>query len=203
MLDAMAKTSEAAEKRGVFLAGQPALDFLNTEWPTATGKQDFFETDEDVISWLHQAELAPNGLKEVRPSGALLRSAHALRSVIRSLVEARKAGKTPDLSDLNAYLTAAQSYPQLAWASPKTIAVKTIRPADTAEQVLAPVALKAAELLSAGDLRRVKLCDDPTCVHWFYDQTKPGHRRWCSMATCGNRLKVKTYRQSRRAPAAD
>jgi predicted RNA-binding Zn ribbon-like protein len=199
MLEAMAKTSEVSEKQGVFLAGQSALDFLNTEWQTATGKQDFFGTDEDVLTWLHQAELAPDTVREVRPSGALLRSAHALRAVIRSLVEARKAGKTPDLSDLNAYLTAAQSYPQLSWTSPNAIAIKTVRPSDTAEQVLAPVALKAAELLSSADFRRVKLCADPTCVLWFYDHTKPGHRRWCSMATCGNRLKVKNYRQSRKA----
>jgi predicted RNA-binding Zn ribbon-like protein len=197
MLESMTKPSKPA-KPGVFLAGQTALDFLNTEWPTtaATGMTDYFESDEDVFDWLRQADLAPRGVKEVRPAGALLRSALALRSVIRKLVEARKAGKTPDLSDLNAYLVAAQSHPQLAWTPSKTIAVKTVRANDTAEQVLAPVALKAAELFSVGDFRRVRRCDDPTCVHWFYDQTKPGRRRWCSMATCGNRLKVRTYRQS-------
>jgi predicted RNA-binding Zn ribbon-like protein len=195
MLKEMSRTSKTIEKTGVFLAGDPALDFLNTEWPTASGKEDFFETDEDVFAWLRQAGLAPDGVKSVRPTGALLRAARALRAVIRNMVESRKAGKVPDLSDLNAFLLAAQSHPQLAWTNSKTIAMKTVRAADTAEQVLAPVALKAAELFSTADFRRVRRCDDSSCVHWFYDLTRPGRRRWCSMATCGNRLKVKTYRR--------
>ena len=195
MLKGMSKGLKTVEKKGVFLAGDPALDFLNTEWPTPSGTEVFFETDEDVFIWLRQAGLAPEGVRSVRPSGALLRAAKALRATLRSLVESRKAGKVPDLSDLNAFLVAAQSHPQLSWTNSKTIAIKTVRAADTAEQVLAPVALKAAELFSTADFRRVRRCDDPSCVHWFYDLTRPGRRRWCSMATCGNRLKVKTYRK--------
>lgn len=199
MLDVMRKDPAPVKKQGLFLASHAALDFLNTEWPTADGKEDFFETDEDVLTWLRQAGMAPEGVKEVRPSGALLRSAIALRAVIRTLVESRKAGKVPDLSDLNAFLVAAQSHPQLLWTSSKTIKMTTLRPTDTAEQVLSPVALMAAELFSTADFRRVRRCDDSTCVHWFYDQTRPGRRRWCSMATCGNRLKVKTYRRRKRS----
>jgi len=195
MLEEMAKNSRPVEKRGVFLASDPSLDFLNTEWPTASGKEDFFETDEDVFSWLRQAGLASDGVQEVRPTGALLRAARALRSVLRTLVESRKAGKVPDFSDLNAFLVAAQSHPQLVWTKSKSIALKTVRAADTAEQILAPVALKAAELFSTADFRRVRRCGEHTCVHWFFDTTRPGRRRWCSMATCGNRLKVKSYRE--------
>jgi predicted RNA-binding Zn ribbon-like protein len=194
MLDEMSKNSRSVEKRGVFLASDPALDFLNTEWPTATGREDFFETDEDVFNWLRQAGLAADGVEEVRPAGALLRAARALRAVLRTLVESRKVGKAPEFSDLNAFLVAAQSHPQLVWTKSKSIALKTIHAAGTAEQVLAPVTLKAAELLSTADFRRVRRCGEQTCVHWFLDTTRPGRRRWCSMATCGNRLKVKSYR---------
>ena len=195
MLEVMSRDSKPVEKRGVFLASDPSLDFLNTEWPTASGKEDFFETDEDVFTWLGQAGLAPDRVQEVRPTGALLRAARALRAVLRTLVEARKAGKVPDFSDLNAFLVAAQSHPQLIWTKSKSVALKTVRTADTAEEILAPVALKAAELFSTADFRRVRRCGEQTCVHWFLDTTRPGRRRWCSMATCGNRLKVKSYRQ--------
>jgi predicted RNA-binding Zn ribbon-like protein len=195
MLEVMPKKSRSVEKRGVFLASNPALDFLNTEWPTASAKEDFFEMDGDVFTWLRQAGLASNGVEEVRPTGALLRAARAFRAVLRNLVESRKAGKVLDFSDLNAFLVAAQSHPQLVWTKSKSIALKTVRAADTAEQILAPVALKAAELLSTADFRRVRRCGEQTCVHWFLDTTRPGRRRWCSMATCGNRQKVKSYRQ--------
>lgn len=195
----MAGNHKSNEKRALFLASQPAVDFLNTEWPNAQGKEDFFETDQDVFTWLRQAGLAPEGVTEVRPSGSLLRAAHALRDTIRTLIETRKNGKQADLSDLNAFLAAAQSHPRLSWTKSRVIVMETIRPAETAEQVLAPLALKAAELFAYADFRRVRRCDDPTCVHWFFDQTRPGKRRWCSMATCGNRLKVKTYRRRRKS----
>ncbi|WP_044176364.1 CGNR zinc finger domain-containing protein [Granulicella mallensis] len=195
MVERTSKKIEQVEKPGVFLASHAALDLLNTEWPTAAGTEDFFETDGDVFSWLRQTGLAPVGVTEVRPSGSLVRAAHALRSVIRILIEARKAGKRPDLSDLNAFLAAAQSHPQLIWSKARTIEIQTSRSTDTAEQVLAPIAVKAAELLANGDFERVRRCDSETCVHWFYDLTRPGRRRWCSMATCGNRLKVKEYRR--------
>ena len=195
MLEVMSKNSRSVEKNGVFLASDPALDFLNTEWPTSSGKEDFFQTDEDVFTWLRQAGLASDGVEEIRPTGALLRAARALRSVLRNLVESRKAGKVPDFFDLNAFLVAAQSHPQLVWTKSKSIALKTVRAANTAEQILAPVAVKAAELFSTADSRRVRRCDEQTCVHWFLDTSRPGRRRWCSMATCGNRLKVKSYRE--------
>lgn len=192
----MSKNSRSVEKRGIFLASNPALDFLNTEWPTPSGgKEDFFETDEDVFSWLRQAGLASEGVEEVRPTGALLRAARALRAVLRGLVESRKSGKAPDFSDLNAFLVAADSHPQLVWTKSKSVTLKMVRAADSAEEILAPVALIAAELFSTADFRRVRRCGEQTCVHWFLDTTRPGRRRWCSMATCGNRLKVKSYRQ--------
>jgi predicted RNA-binding Zn ribbon-like protein len=199
MLEWMPRNRDSKEKRALFLAGQAAVDFLNTEWPNATGKEDFFETDDDVFTWLRQAHLAPDGVTSVRPTGSLLRATRALRDTIRVLIETKKAGKHGDLSDLNAFLAAAQSHPQLSWTKTRSIVVETIRPSDTAEHILAPLALKAADLLAHADFRRVRLCDDPTCVHWFYDQTKPGRRRWCSMATCGNRLKVKEYRRRKKS----
>jgi len=182
------------EKQALFLAGQPAVDFLNTEWPNADGKKDFFNTDDDVFLWLRQAKLAIEGVFEVRPMGSLLRAAHALRDTIRYLVEERKAGKQPDLSDLNAFLAAAQRHRRLTWTKAKTVTEELIRSHDTAEQILAPLAEKAADLLVHVDFRRIRRCADPICMHWFYDTTKSGRRRWCSMATCGNKVKVKAYR---------
>lgn len=49
MIWVMSKHPRLIEKTGVFLASDPALDFLNTEWPTPSGKEDFFEKDEDVF----------------------------------------------------------------------------------------------------------------------------------------------------------
>lgn len=37
---------------------------------------------------------------------------------------------------------------------------------------------------------RIRGCANPDCVLWFLDTSRPGTRRWCSMAACGNRDKA-------------
>ena len=46
---------------------------------------------------------------------------------------------------------------------------------------------------------RLKACPRDVC-HWvFYDRSRNGSGKWCSMSVCGNRINTKTYR--RRAAA--
>jgi predicted RNA-binding Zn ribbon-like protein len=59
------------------------------------------------------------------------------------------------------------------------------------EDLLAPLAHSAANLFAEADRNRVRKCGQ--CVLHFYDTSKKGTRRWCSMQLCGNRLKVAAY----------
>jgi predicted RNA-binding Zn ribbon-like protein len=52
-----------------------------------------------------------------------------------------------------------------------------------------------------GSWHRFRLCADPTCTTVFYDHSKNHSARWCSMQTCGNRNKVRAFRQ-RHSPTA-
>jgi predicted RNA-binding Zn ribbon-like protein len=58
----------------------------------------------------------------------------------------------------------------------------------------------AAELVELLDQRgdRIRGCANPDCVLWFLDTTRPGTRRWCSMAACGNRDKAIRHGRLRR-----
>lgn len=49
-----------------------------------------------------------------------------------------------------------------------------------------------------GTLRRLKICAAVDCRFAFYDHSRSRTSRWCSMQTCGNRLKTRQYRQRRR-----
>jgi len=42
---------------------------------------------------------------------------------------------------------------------------------------------------------RLKACADDSCAWAYYDHSKNGCSRWCSAETCGNRSKVKRYRE--------
>jgi predicted RNA-binding Zn ribbon-like protein len=63
---------------------------------------------------------------------------------------------------------------------------------------LAPIVADVADLLAHGDASRIRKCGDPECVLHFYDISKKGTRRWCSMNLCGNRSKVAAYASRKR-----
>jgi predicted RNA-binding Zn ribbon-like protein len=42
---------------------------------------------------------------------------------------------------------------------------------------------------------RLKLCENPECRRAFFDRTRSRTRRWCDSAGCGNRARVRRYRE--------
>ncbi|HEX9767154.1 MAG TPA: CGNR zinc finger domain-containing protein, partial [Nitriliruptorales bacterium] len=46
---------------------------------------------------------------------------------------------------------------------------------------------------------RIKVCASETCQWLFNDVSRTGRRRWCDMATCGNRAKAARHRARARA----
>ncbi len=45
-----------------------------------------------------------------------------------------------------------------------------------------------------GTWSRLKICSSAECRYVYYDRSKNGSRRWCSMRVCGNRSKTRAYR---------
>jgi predicted RNA-binding Zn ribbon-like protein len=46
--------------------------------------------------------------------------------------------------------------------------------------------------------QRLRECGDEHCMTVFYDRSKNRSSRWCSMSSCGNRNKVRTFRERQR-----
>ncbi|MFB9466846.1 CGNR zinc finger domain-containing protein [Streptomyces cinereospinus] len=68
-----------------------------------------------------------------------------------------------------------------------------LAPAD-AGPLLSRVAAAVAQALTEGTWQRLKACELPDC-HWaYYDRSPAGRGRWCSMAVCGARAKMRRYR---------
>ncbi|HEV8652740.1 MAG TPA: CGNR zinc finger domain-containing protein [Actinomycetes bacterium] len=53
-----------------------------------------------------------------------------------------------------------------------------------------------------GTWRRLKACSEPRCRWVFYDRSRNRSGVWCAMSVCGNRAKVRAFRQRERAAAA-
>ena len=53
-----------------------------------------------------------------------------------------------------------------------------------------------------GSFHRLRQCQDPTCTAVFFDHSKNHSAKWCSMAVCGNRNKVRKFRERERTAKA-
>ncbi|MGH8445660.1 MAG: CGNR zinc finger domain-containing protein [Solimonas sp.] len=176
------------------IADHPALDLLNTVASPEGAPVDFWQSDADVERWLEVLDPnTPSGGTAKR--GALLNEARRLREAVRELVEQRKAGKRSDPAVLNEYLREAGSYAQLEWSRTGAPSLARVHAQGTPRARLGPLAESAAQLLADGDFTLVRCCEHPDCILWFYDRTKSHRRRWCNMATCGNRYKVAEFRK--------
>jgi predicted RNA-binding Zn ribbon-like protein len=201
ILPMISKTNgpDATTVAPLFTGDHPALDFLNTVILVNGEAIDLLRSDGDVLRWLAACNF-PHEVDSASIAADSLRgAAHHLRDAIRELVEARKAGTPIDPSALNAFLANSQSHAELSTHPDGTLALKRKWRLRTAREILAPLAESAADLLANGDIHLIRRCESNECVLWFYDRSKSHHRRWCSMAACGNRHKVAAFRKRNQA----
>lgn len=181
--------------------GNLALEFLHTSKRNRDGWVDALRTPRDVVDWLVR-HVDPSEYPE-RVEGALTVSearilfdeARRLRDVIGALVEGHHGGRVPEwaIFGLNRLLAANASTLQLA-DSRNGPTLVVLRGGASPLAWLGPVALAAAHLVTAVPRERLRPCASSRCGAWFVDTSKGGRRRWCSMATCGNREKAAAHR---------
>lgn len=73
------------------------------------------------------------------------------------------------------------------------------RPVGSAlDRLYGAVARSAADMIATDEPGRLRKCANPACRLMFYDVSKAGRRRWCSMQTCGARAKMRAHYQRQR-----
>jgi predicted RNA-binding Zn ribbon-like protein len=74
---------------------------------------------------------------------------------------------------------------------------------DSLDDALARIAERVAREISGDRADRLRICDNDTCRWVFFDSSPAGRRRWCDMATCGNRAKAARHRARAKAAELD
>jgi predicted RNA-binding Zn ribbon-like protein len=200
-----------------FIADSCALDFLNTLWRPAGVEVEGISDGDALLAWLLAAEMAPVAVvEEVRANAnmgeldAIATQARGLREWFRGFVEKYRgrpldADAVAELEPLNRLLVRDEAFPQLVVRggdepdSAPVLELVTHRRWRSPEALLFPLAHAMAALVSQADFTDVKACEGPGCVLRFLDTTRDRRRRWCSMATCGNRAKQVALRSRRAA----
>jgi predicted RNA-binding Zn ribbon-like protein len=83
--------------------------------------------------------------------------------------------------------------------SPQLLRTGRTRRAGTAAQLLSSVAADVLDLLAGPDIENVKRCAHEGCTRLYVDSSRAKNRHWCGMGTCGNKAKVRAFRERQRA----
>lgn len=182
----------------IFLAGNLCLDFVNTQIMSRGELTDLLGSEADFSLWIEESGIFEESVPEGIQSDwcrEIYTQAREFRQQLRDMVEALEHDQAvPDASiaAINHYLQDDPAYWQIEVIDGHYHSHFHYH-LSRAEQLLYPLARSAQELLSASDHSRIRQCASDKCVLHFYDSSKNGSRRWCSMETCGNRRKVKRH----------
>ena len=190
----------------LFLGNHLALDFLNTRPVQNDEAVELLPDFDALLRWFEAAGLlGSRQAASLRQQwGESARAQHVgeaireLRETLRKAVLARERGATVQRAILDELNHLMAEHPMLTRlkASGSASTTELWFDARRPEDLFAPLAYSAATLFSDVDRNRVRKCAH--CVLHFYDASKKGTRRWCSMQLCGNRFKVAAYAARRR-----
>ena len=195
------------------VGGLLALDFANTSGARDTADPiEHLQQPTHLVDWaLHAGAVdtatalrCRSALARQAGDGApLLAQALRLREAIYRTGAAIAGGGQPaatDLATLKDLATAALG-PATLKAAGNGCYRFDFQAAPVELALLGPIAWSACDLLARGGFERLKQCPGPACGWLFLDQTRNNSRRWCDMATCGNRTKGRRHRE--RHPKAE
>jgi len=120
---------------------------------------------------------------------------HAVRKALHEIAESiaeHRAPRSGALDTVNRALHARQVIELVA--APDGCSVDHRHVGDPVDDALARLADPLVTELTAGQPERIRICASDTCRWVFYDTSRTGRRRWCDMATCGNRAKAARHR---------
>jgi predicted RNA-binding Zn ribbon-like protein len=206
------RSSHMQRTPAIFIAGAPALDFLNSVATPVDVPVEWLDDGEGLLAWLRQAQLVPAlVLKEVREQSSpsqldrVAAQARSLREWFRGFVEKERGGTLSRdalkrLERLNRLLERDESFGQIMPLTGRDNAfeLRMVRRWRSAEALLFPIAEAMARFVCSEDFAYVKACEGPACTLLFADRTRGRARRWCSMAICGNRAKQAAHRHRSR-----
>jgi predicted RNA-binding Zn ribbon-like protein len=150
------------------------------------------EQPADLARWLAEHDLL-GGAASVRATAADLGHATALREALRAHLLAHH-GESVDPAAA-AVLDAASRRARLTLRFTGADETALEPAADGVDGALGRVLAIVKAALDDGTWQRLKVCPADTCLWAFYDASRNRSAVWCDMRVCGNRAKVRGYRE--------
>jgi predicted RNA-binding Zn ribbon-like protein len=173
--------------------------FVNT-WD-AEDQAETFASPEALRDWLAERSLID---PDARATVDDVTEATALREALRAMLRANH-GEPLD-PEAPATLERAARRAGLAVRFGEDARTRVEPLATGVDGALGQVLARVAVAMDDGTWKRLKVCPADDCQWAFYDTSRNRSAVWCDMAVCGNRHKVRTFRERRsgaeRGPAS-
>lgn len=190
----------------LFVANRLVLDFLNTRPVLAAGPTELLPDFDALGRWLIASGIATStktknllrGWRHSPEANSFLKDLIQFRERLREAVLRMEGGSAPSdefVREVNAALLQHPPIMALCKRKGRIVRMPLFDPKQPAD-LWAPILDGVANLLSEPESDRVRQCE--ACVVHFFDTSKKGSRRWCSMNICGNKLKVAAYQRRKR-----
>ena len=180
---------------------ETAFDFLNTLELEDDGLVERLTSLDTAASWLADAGVVPDATSITTQSrtaaerDALLRRLITTRTALRDVAHAVAHDEAPGpqaIAEVNRALGSRERIELVAAADGVRLGHSHV--GDAIDEVLARIAEPIVREIGSGHDDRIRICANDTCRWLFYDESRAGRRRWCDMATCGNRAKAQRHR---------
>jgi predicted RNA-binding Zn ribbon-like protein len=190
----------------LFVSNRPILDLLNTKPVLADGPTELLPDVRALERWMiasgtvssTKAKAKLRSWRDSTEAAAFLEQLIVFREKLREAVLRIESGSPPSktfLAEVNSLLLRYPRHTLLRKRNGKVIRENLFEPGRPTD-LWAPIADATADLLAETASSRIRKCE--SCVVHFFDTSKKGSRRWCSMNICGNKLKVATYQRRKR-----
>ena len=211
VLQPVAIIAESTPEPLIFVGERLWLDFVNSDDAIRArrpGRNDALDSFEGFIGWLsaarvldaeRSASMLRRAQQQPTAASAALHEARRIRNVLRALAEkgADQNDRATQLAigEINRILGRSAGTRRVEPRADGGFVRNFVTVGDVFAGLLIPVIESAADALVSGELLRVRRCADARCARVFYDASRNGKRRWCEMATCGNRAKAARHRR--------
>jgi predicted RNA-binding Zn ribbon-like protein len=185
------------------------LDLVNTVELTDGVPEEHLPTVDDAIAFFDRRGIAHRdalaaAVEDERSAGRHLARLRSVRAAGREVWDALVEDRDPDPSAVDRVNDALRHRPVLELIAGEPGCVVGHRHAgDPWDEALARTLEPFVHSVASDATDRFRVCANDGCRWVFYDESRAGRRRWCNMASCGNRAKAARHRARKKSQAAE
>ena len=176
---------------------ETAFDFLNTLELDDGALVERLTSLDVAVDWLegHGVIRDPAVIDTSVLTAVDLARLVATRTALRDVAHSLAHDEQPERSAVDEVNRALRSRERIELVASKDgVRLGHSHVGDPIDDVLARIVEPIVREIGEGHDARIRICASDTCRWLFYDESRTGQRRWCSMATCGNQAKAARHR---------